>query len=134
MEEQIQRKYIPLKDLEVYKLARQLSKIGWEIYEGLDWQTKKINGDQFIEATDSVGANIAEGYHRFHYLDKIKFYYISRASLSESADNWVELLYERKKVDEEKYQRFKIIAKDLAVRLNNFISSTYQSKQAQNKQ
>jgi len=134
MEEQIQRKYIPLKDLEVYKLARQLSKIGWEIYGGLDWQTKKINGDQFIEATDSVGANIAEGYHRFHYLDKIKFYYISRASLSESADNWVELLYERKKVDEEKYQRFKIIAKDLAVRLNNFISSTYQSKQAQNKQ
>lgn len=67
-------KYIVLKDLEVYKLARELSKIGWEIYEFLDWQIKKIVGDQFIEATDSIGANIAEGYSRFHFLDKIKFF------------------------------------------------------------
>ncbi|MGB9743187.1 MAG: four helix bundle protein [Minisyncoccales bacterium] len=65
-------KYILLKDLEVYQLARELSKIGWEIYNSLDWQTKKISGDQFIEATDSVGANIAEGYGRFHFLEKRK--------------------------------------------------------------
>jgi len=56
--------YIALQDLEVYKLALELSKIGWKIYERLDWQTRKINGDQFIESTDSVGANIAEGYGR----------------------------------------------------------------------
>jgi len=31
-----------MKDLEVYKLARELSRIGWEIYEDLDRQTKKI--------------------------------------------------------------------------------------------
>ncbi len=89
-------KYIPLKDLEVYGLARKMSSIAWGIYEELSWQDKKIMGDQFIESTDSVGSNIAEGYRRYHYLDKIK-YYTSRASLSESFAHWLELLYERKK-------------------------------------
>jgi hypothetical protein len=37
----MEKKFIPLKDLEVYKLARELSKIAWEIYQDLDWQDKK---------------------------------------------------------------------------------------------
>lgn len=122
------KKYILLKDLEVYKLARELSKIGWEIYNNLDWQTKKIIGDQFIEATDSVGANIAEGYGRFHYLDKIKFFYNSRASLNECNDHWLELLNERNKVNSERYKEFKTIADKLSLKLNNLIASTYKSK------
>jgi four helix bundle protein len=77
------KKHILLNDLEIYKLARELSKIAWEIYNSFDWQTKKIMGDQFIEAADSVGANIAEGYGRFHYLERIKFCYNGRASLFE---------------------------------------------------
>ena len=32
------KQYILLKDLEVYRLARELSKIGWEIYQKLSWQ------------------------------------------------------------------------------------------------
>lgn len=51
------KEYIELKDLTVYKLARELSKIAWEIYSKLSWQEKKIIGDQFIESIDSVGAN-----------------------------------------------------------------------------
>ena len=87
--EKSNKKYILLKNLEIYQLARELSKIGWEIYQKLDWKTKKINGDQFIEATDSIGANIAEGYNRFHFLDKIKFYYNARSSLSEACYHWL---------------------------------------------
>lgn len=121
------KKYIKLQDLEVYQLSRELSKIGWEIYQKLDWQTKKITGDQFIEATDSIGANIAEGYQRFHYLDKIKFYYNARASLSEANDHWLELLNERNKI-EQSLIRYKKTAKDLSVKLNNFITTTYQAK------
>jgi len=122
------KKYILLKDLEVYQLARELSRIGWEIYNSLDWQTKKINGDQFIESTDSVGANIVEGYSRFHYLDKIKFYYNSRASLSECNDHWLELLNERKKVDSQNYEKFQTTSKRLSIKLQNFITSIYKSK------
>lgn len=126
METDKNKSYIKLEDLEVYKLARELSRVGWEIYDSLDWQIKKINGDQFIESTDSVGANIAEGYGRFHYLDKIKFYYNGRASLNECNDYWIELLYERGKVKDEDYKEFKNIAGKLLIKLNRLISATFQ--------
>ena len=125
------KNYILLKDLEVYKLARELSTLGWEIYNGLDWETKQINGIQFIKSTDSVGANIAEGYSRFHYLDKIKFFYNSRSSLSEANEHWLELLKERNKVNETNYKKYKAIALKLSVKLNNFIKSTYKAKNQQ---
>lgn len=124
----MESQYIPVKDLEIYKIARELSKLGWEFYNKFDWQTKKIIGDQFIEATDSVGANIVEGYSRYHYLDKIKFYYTSRASLSESKDHWLELLFERDIITEINYKKFKEIGERLAVKINNFIKSTYDVK------
>ncbi len=123
-----QNTYVHLYDLEVYKLARELSRVGWQIYEKLDWQTKKIMGDQFIESTDSTGANIAEGYGRFHFLDKIKFYYNSRASLFECGLHWISLLEEREKVEHDLALEFKNVAKQLSVKLNNFITVSYQHR------
>lgn len=120
--------YILLKDLKVYQLARELSEIGWRIYQLLNWQSKKIFGDQFIEAVDSIGANIAEGYHRYHYLDKIKFYYNARASLSESNDHWLDLLKERNQIESSAHLKFKEIAGKLSIKLNNFITTTYRAK------
>ncbi|MCK5582791.1 MAG: four helix bundle protein, partial [Elusimicrobiales bacterium] len=84
---------------------------------------------QFITSTDSVGANIVEGYGRFHYLDKIKFYYNGRGSLLESSDYWVELLYERNKINKEEHQGLKKIAGDLGIKLNKLISATYKAKE-----
>lgn len=55
----MERRFLLLKDLEVYRLARQLSEVAWRIYSQLDWRDKKIIGDQFITAIDSIGANIA---------------------------------------------------------------------------
>lgn len=124
--------YISLKDLEVYKLSRELSRIAWKIYEKLDWKTQKINGDQFIESTDSTGANIAEGYGRYHYLDRIKFYYNSRGSFLECTEHWVELLYERGKIAEDFYKKYKDTAQKFSLKLNNFIASTYQAKDNNN--
>ncbi len=122
------KNYICLKNLEVYNLARSLSDIAWEIYESLEYSDKRIMGAQFIESADSVGASIAEGYGRYHYLDKIKFYYNARASLNESCEHWTELLYARKKITKELFHEIRKIAKDLSVKLNNFISSTYKSQ------
>lgn len=120
--------FIPLYQLEVYQLSRELSKIGWEIYNNLEWQDKKIMGDQFIEATDSTGANIAEGYFRYHFLDRVRFYYQSRASLAESAFHWLELLLEHKKVKESAYRQYKTVSDKLSLKLNNFIASTAESR------
>lgn len=122
------KEYIELENLEVYQLARKLSAIGWEIYEKLAWQDKKLIGDQFIESTDSAGANIAEGYGRYHWLDRIKFYYNSRASFFEARKHWIDLMYERKKVSNELYEAYNDTGRKFLIKLNNFISSTYKTK------
>jgi four helix bundle protein len=38
---------------------------------------------QFRRAASSITANIAEGFSRYHYNDKIRFYHNARGSLSE---------------------------------------------------
>ncbi|MCB0397346.1 MAG: four helix bundle protein [Flavobacteriales bacterium] len=120
--------YITLKDLEVYQLSRQLSALAWEIYSKLNYEEKKIMGDQFIRSIDSVGANISEGYARYHYLDKVRFYHISRGSLSEACQHWAELMIERKVIDQAIFNSIQEVYKSLEVKLNNFISSTLKTK------
>jgi four helix bundle protein len=121
-------KFIPLHDLEVYQLARELSRFAWKIFERLVWEDKKIMGFQFVESADSIGANIAEGYGRFHYLDRIKFYYNSRGSYNEFRIHWLELLMERNKISQEEFNEVVLICDKFQLKLNNFISSTYRSK------
>ena len=116
--------YIPLKELKVYLLARNLSTIAWNIISRMSFEDKKQIGDQFIRATDSIGANIAKGYSRFHFLDKVRFYYNARASQSEATDHWLELLLERGKISQGVFNEYKLISKDLQIKLNNFIKLT----------
>ena len=121
--------YISLNNLKVYQLSREYSRGAWDIYKNFNWQTKKIIGDQFIRSVDSVGANIAEGYGRYHYLDKIKFYYNARGSLLESR-HWVELLEERDFIKQPERNLMINIYKNLKPGLNGLISSNYTSKQS----
>lgn len=124
------KKYITLKDLEVYQLSRKLSAIAWGLYSKMTYEQKKIIGDQFIRSMDSVGANIAEGYARYHYLDKVRFYHMSRASLAEACQHWCELMLEREIINQQTFDSIQDINKPLEVKLNNFIASTIKSKKA----
>ena len=85
-----------LKDLDVYKLAREISDEVWLIYEKLGWQDKKIFGDQFITAIDSIGSNIAEGFGRFHYLDKINLIIMLAVLYLNPYIGWIFLRQERR--------------------------------------
>jgi four helix bundle protein len=114
---------VELEDLEIYKLAREISREAWDIYNKLDWQDKKTMGDQWISAVDSIGANIAEGFGRFHYLDKNKFSYNARGSLLESL-HWANLLEERGKITKEESESLKTKLQILHLKLNNYIKST----------
>jgi len=116
--------YIELKNLEVYKLSRQLSTIAWKIYCNLSFEDKKHIGDQFLRSVDSIGANIAEGYGRFYYLDKVRFYYNSRGSHFEAFIHWLELLLEREKISLAEFETINGKASVLQVKLNNFITVT----------
>lgn len=122
------RKYILLEDLLVYKLARRLSCKAWAVYSEMDWQRKKVVGNQFIRAIDSIGANIAEGYGRYHYLDKVKFYYNARASHVEAINHWLNLLYERRLVDENQYKELMEISDEFSPKLNSFIAAICRAK------
>lgn len=86
-------------------------------------------GQQFVKSTDSVGANIAEGYGRYHYLDKIKFYYNARASLLESV-NWLTLMNERKIIADEKFELFFAKSRKLHMKLYAFIKFTLGKKRS----
>jgi len=121
-------KYIPLKDLKVYQLSRKLSSIAWNLYSQMSFEDKKIMGDQFMRSTDSIGANIAEGYSRFHYLDKVRFYYNARASQSEATDHWMDLLFVRNKIPKDIFEEFSSVSKELQIKLNNFIKTTKDEK------
>ena len=121
-------KYITIENLEAYSLARKLSRKGWAIYKSLSYRDIKIMGDQFIRSIDSIGANIIEGYGRYQYLDKIRFYYIARASLQESCVHWLELLFERVLITEETLHEIKEIFQLLQIKLNNFITATRKVK------
>ena len=114
--------YIKLGDLEIYRLAIELSDLAWEVYEKMDWQIKKIIGDQFVRAIDSTGANIAEGYGRFHHRDKIKFYYNARGSLFESK-HWTLLLGKRKLIGKKMYEGVLEKLDNLHKKLNLYIKS-----------
>lgn len=121
-------RFIPLKELEIYQLSRGLSTKAWVICERLNYHQRKNWGDQMISAIDSVGANIAEGYARFHFLDRIKFYYISRASLSEGVEHWIDLGLERKLVEKSEFDDIYSVSKNLQIKLNKQINTTYEAK------
>jgi four helix bundle protein len=113
--------YIELKDLNAYKHARTCSRLAWGIYQQFDWETRKVVGHQMIRSADSVGANIAEGYGRFHYLDKNKFYYNARGSLLE-VQHWFGLMRERGNIDQEQFDELTTITSNIGKCLNGLIT------------
>jgi len=124
----MEKSYLTLENLDVFQLSKKLSNISWRIYKTLDWKEVKDSKEQFIESTDSVGANISEGYGRFHYLDRIKFMYNARGSLLESK-YWYDLLVERNLLkDKLLKEEYLIIFNELKPKLNNFISSIYKNR------
>jgi four helix bundle protein len=129
MDDKVTMKFIALEDLVVYRLSRELSKIAWIAYQKLDWKQQKLIGDQFLRSTDSIGANIAEGYSRFHFLDRVKFYYQARASLAEAANHWLPLLVERTLIEKILAEEYTKNSKELSLKLQNFIASNMRSKQ-----
>ena len=112
-----------LGDLEIYRLSIELGREAWRIYGVLPKSLRYGIGSQTLRAADSVGANIAEGFGRYHYLDSVKFYYNARGSLWE-CKHWFFLLKERELIDRNEYKRINNLMERLGVKLNNFIQTT----------
>jgi four helix bundle protein len=111
-----------LEDLEVYKIALEISNLAWEIYNELPREHRLTQGSQFLEAADSTGANIAEGFGRYHYRDSLKFYYNSRGSLL-VLKHWNILLINRSLAKSDNLSKMKELIEIEHFKLNSFINS-----------
>ena len=88
-----------LENLEVYRLADEIGDLAWKVYNQLDKNFQYHIGNQFLDAADSISANIAEGYGRYHYRDVINFNNYARGSAYETM-NWTKKLTKRKLAEE----------------------------------
>ena len=98
-----EKKYLKRSDFDAYTQSFHLSNYVWDIIIRWEWFEKKTVGSQFVTAIDSISANIAEGFGRYHKKDKIKFYRYSQGSIKESYD-WNEKSMRRQLLKEEEYR------------------------------
>jgi four helix bundle protein len=111
-----------LEEIEVYKLAEEIADKWWEIVSGWSPFAQDTVGKQLIRAVDSIGANIAESYGRYHFGEKINHLYYSRGSLYE-AKFFARRARKRKLVDEATYNDMISDLSRLAPMLNSYIKS-----------
>lgn len=118
-------KYLTVKDASSYKIASELSDYVWDIVISWDHFAKSTVGSQLVRSTDSIAANIAEGFGRFHKRDKQKFYFNSRGSLLESI-HWTEKSFKRKLINSDQNSHIMETLNVLPREINYLIKITEQ--------
>ena len=73
-----------LEDVRVLKNAEQVADAIYKVASRWDEFAQDVVGKQIARAADSIGANIAESFGRFHFGEKIQFLYYARGSVFET--------------------------------------------------
>jgi four helix bundle protein len=110
-----------LEDLEIFQLAEEVADEIYNLVVKFEWLEKKTVGVQLIQAADSIGANISEGYGRYHYNETVTFLYYARGSLKES-QWWLRRSLERGFITEEIYEGLNEKLDLLGKQINGYIS------------
>ena len=116
-------KYLGIEDIKAYQIAYELSNYVWSIVIKWNYFARDTIGKQFVNAMDSISANIAEGFGRYSKSDKIRFYRISYGSLLESV-NWTEKSKTRKLLSQTEYSYIKERLDSLPKEINSLIRFT----------
>ena len=111
------------EDLEVWKIGKEITLQIYKLTQ--NFPKDEIFGmtSQIRRAASSVPANIAEGFGRYHYLDKAKFYLNARGSLYELKSHLL-ISKELGFVKEGDYDAILRTIEELAVAINNLINKT----------
>jgi len=109
-------------DLEAWKLAHKLALEVYKITQ--KFPKEEIYGitSQIRRSSSSVGANIAEGFGRYHFKDKMKFYYQARGSNVET-QNFLLLSKDLGLITEDGYDKLNKMCADVNKLLNGLIRS-----------
>ena len=111
-----------LNELEIYREAMRLGEVVWDVVSTWPQLAQDTVGKQLIRSADSIAANLAEGYGRYHYKENLKFCYYSRGSLAES-QTWLEKAANRKLIDTDQARQTYRELETLRKRLNTYIKS-----------
>jgi four helix bundle protein len=77
------------EELKCYQFALKLLDATYKLAANLPDYEKYNLASQIRRAALSIVLNIAEGYGRYHYLDKLRFFYMARGSLSETRSAFI---------------------------------------------
>ena len=109
-----------LCEMPVYQKIVPLTDEVWEMVKLWNFFEKDTVGKQWVRAVDSIGANIAEGFGRFYFGEKIKFYYYARGSVLE-VQFWIKRACNRGLVDDEIAKRHLKVLQEINKELNLLI-------------
>lgn len=111
-----------LEDLKVLQVVEEMVNDIWRTVITWDAFGKSTMGKQLTTAADSIGANIAEAFGRFHYADKLNFLYYARGSLFETK-YWINRATERSLLPPPQAQKYTLQLNNIGRLLNGFASS-----------
>lgn len=110
------------EDLEIYKISVEVAIEVYKLTKKFPREETYGMVDQLKRAVTSIGANIAEGFGRFYFKDKLVFFYHARGSLFE-VKHFLEISFRMGFITEEEKNSLFTKLNNLAVKLNNFINS-----------
>ncbi len=118
---------LAFEDLRVLKAAEELADKIWQLVVTWDDFAKDIVGKQLAKAADSIGANIAEAFGRYHYGEKLQFLYYARGSLFETK-YWINRAAKRGLINKQPEGQFASELNDLGRQLNQFAQMIRQQR------
>jgi four helix bundle protein len=110
------------EELRVLKTAEAIADGIWREVVRWDSFAREVVGGQLARAADSIGANIAEAFGRFHFGEKLQFLYYSRGSLFETK-YWLNRALERNLMLAARAQEYAAQLTDVARQLNSFAAT-----------
>jgi len=116
-----------LEDLRLLQMAEGIADNVWR--KVIQWAEfpRGVVGQQLARAVDSIGANIAEAYGRFHYGEKAQFLYYARGSLFETK-YWLNRSLARNLLVKQEHEEYAAGLTALARQLNSFVANLKRQK------
>jgi four helix bundle protein len=111
-----------ITELRVYNFATEIGDSVWHIVEKWDYFQKDTIGKQFVKSADSISANNAEGFGRFHFIENKNFLYYSRGSAYETLD-WLSKTRRRKLIFDSDEGILEDKPESFLIKLNAYIKS-----------
>jgi four helix bundle protein len=111
-----------IEDIEVHNLSEAFADEVWLIVIKWDFFAKDTVGKQLVRSSDSISANIAEGFGRYHYKENKNFCFYSRGSIIETK-GWLKKAKTRSLIDEETYQSLLRQLEMVHLKLNIYIKN-----------